>query len=260
MHIGFITDLSEEDFRFAGQTGVSVLEYNENADSVEPFLARTDEIKDRCRRYRIKLDVVGRFGRNYISDDEGTAMREIAATERLMDAAAELGASVFVTGAGHAEQREHTENCRRAVDVLGRFVEAGASRGLRVALYNCHWGNFAFAPPSWNQILSELPELGIKYDPSHAYYDDRDWLSEMREWGGRFYHTHAKGSLKVAGKQFEDPNPGFDEFNWGAFFHMLYHHDYQGDVMIEPHAATWLGRRRHTGLRFSLAYLRQFVL
>lgn len=260
MRIGFITDLSEKDFRFAAQTGVSVLEYNENAADVEPFLARVGELKDRCRRYRIGLSVIGRFGRNYISDDPDLAVREIADTERLMDAAAELGASVFVTGGGHAEQREHRENCRRAVDVLGRFVDAGAERGPKVALYNCRWGNFAFAPPSWNRILTEVPNLGIKYDPSHAFYDHRDWLAEMRDWGSRFYHTHAKGALTIGGERFEDPNPGFDAIDWGAFFAVLYHHDYAGDVMIEPHSDTWLGDRRYPALRFSINHLRQFTL
>ncbi len=260
MRIGFITDLSEEDFRLAGQMGVSALEYNENADDVAAFLSRVDEIKDRCKRYHVGLSVIGRFGRNYISDDADVANREIAATERLMDAAAELGASVFVTGAGHTEQRDHKENCRRAVEVLGRFVAYGEPRGLKVALYNCHWGNFAFAPPSWHQILPELPRLGIKYDPSHPYYDDRDWLAEMRDWGGRFYHTHAKGCMKVGGKEFEDPNPGFDEMNWGTFFAMLYHHHYDGDVMVEPHGGRWVGDLRRVGLRVSINYLRDFVI
>ena len=260
MRIGYITDLTEEDFRFASQIGVSVLEYNENADDVEPFLARVGEIKEWCKRYHVTLPVIGRFGRNYISDDADVARLEIANTERLMDAAADLGASVFVTGAGHAEQRDHIENCRRAVDVLGRFVELGPERGLQVALYNCHWGNFAFAPPSWKQILEELPDLGIKYDPSHSYYDGRDWLAEMRDWGQHFCHTHAKGCLSIGGQQFEDPNPGFDTLNWGAFFSMLYHHNYAGDVMIEPHSGIWTGQHRQAGLRFSTAYLRKFVL
>ncbi len=260
MRIGYITDLTEADLRFAGQMGVPALEYNENGDDVEPFLARVRELKARCQRYRVRLSVIGRFGRNYISDDADLATREIGNTERMIDAAAELGASVFVTGAGHAEQRDHKENCRRAVDVLGRFVDVGAARGLKVALYNCHWGNFAFAPPSWQRILTELPDLGLKFDPSHVYYDGRDWLAEMRDWGGRFYHTHAKGCLSIGGERFEDPNPGFDTLDWRAFFAMLYHHDYAGDVMIEPHSGTWNGERRHAALRFSLKYLRGFVL
>jgi sugar phosphate isomerase/epimerase len=260
MQIGFITNLTEEDFRFARQMGVSALEYNENADDIGPFLARVEELKDRCRRHHVRLNVIGRFGRNYISDDIDLAQHEIMMTERLIDAAADLGASIFVTGGGHAEQRQHKENCRRAVDVLGRFVEAGAARGLKVALYNCHWGNFAFAPCSWKEILPDLPTLGIKFDPSHVFYDGRDWLAEMRDWGSRFYHTHAKGCLEVDGDRLDDPNPGFDQLNWGAFFAMLYHHNYQGDVMIEPHSGTWHGDRLHPGLRFSINYLRQFVL
>jgi sugar phosphate isomerase/epimerase len=260
MRIGFITDLTDEDFRFAQQMGVCTLEYNENGDDVEHFLSQVSRLKGLCRSQRIRLGVIGRFGRNYISHDSDLARGEITHAECLMKAAADLGASVFVTGAGHGEQRDHKENCRRAVDVLGRFVDLGKTLDLKVALYTCPWGNFAFSPSSWRQILPEVPGLGIKYDPSHAYYDGRDWLAEMRDWGGRFSHTHAKGCLRIDGQRLEDPMPGMDQLNWGAFFAMLHHHNYAGDVMIEPHSDTWNGQRRYAGLRFSINYLRQFIV
>ncbi len=260
MRIGFITDLSETDFRFAQQMGIQCLEFDENGEDVESLVGRVPALGEMCKRYHMELSVVGRFGRNYISSDSDIAGAEIAKTERLMRVARELGATVFVTGAGHAEQRDHKENCRRAVEVLNRFVELGRTLGLKVALYNCQWGNFAFAPPSWNQILPEVPGLGLKYDPSHAFYDGRDWLAEMRDWGGHIYHTHAKGCLFVGGQPFEDPMPGLDQLPWGNFFAMLYHHNYGGDVMIEPHAATWNGQRRLAGLRFSINHLRDYIL
>jgi sugar phosphate isomerase/epimerase len=258
MRIGFITDLSEDDFRVANQLGVAVLEYNENNDDIGRFIAQRPRLKDLCKRHHVSLGVIGRFGRNYVSDDPDIVREETTKTERLMAEAAELGASVFVTGAGHGEQRTHLVNCRRAVEVLARFVEVGKGLGLKVALYSSPWANFAFAPPSWNQILSEVPDLGLKYDPSHAYHDGRDWLAEMRDWGGRLYHVHARGCMATDGKALENPMPGLDQLNWGAFFGMLYHHRYRGDVMVESPSATWGGDRRHPGLRFSITYLRQF--
>ncbi len=260
MRIGFVTDLSEDDFRFASQLGVSVLEYLEEREDVGAFTARTGEVQELCRRYRIELGVLGRFGRNTISDDASEASREITDTKELMSAAGDLGVKVFVTGAGPAEQREHRENCRRAADVLGDLVEHGQSVGVKVALHTCHRGNFAFGPPSWQRLLSDVPELGIKFDPAHPYYDGCDWREQMRDWGSRFYHVHAKGVLRIGGERLEDPNPGFDDLPWGTFFALLYHHDYDGDVMIEPHSGTWGGARRYAGLRYSVNYLRQFVL
>ncbi len=51
-----------------------------------------------------------------------------------------------------------------------------------------------------------------------------------------------------------------DQTNWGAVFAILYHHDYQGDVNIEPHSGTWLEERKYPGLLFAKRYLDQFVL
>ena len=258
MRIGFICDLTEQDFKFAADNGFKCVEFN-GADNVE-FTRKAGELAGCVKKYGVDFNMIGLFGRNYISDDAAERKQHLDDAKKTIDFCTQIGSPLFVTGAGHEENRTPDMNCHRAIDVLGQLIEYGKSKGVKVALYNCHWGNFAVAPDSWEIIMPALPELGIKYDPSHAIGDGRDHLVELRDWSPKVYHVHAKGSLSIGGKRFPDPNPGFDEINWGATFAVLYFHNYQGDVNIEQHSGRWLGDLKYPGLLFSKRYLEQFVL
>ena len=258
MRIGFICDLSEHDFAFARQNGFKCVEFN-GADNVD-FTSKARELATYVKDYGVVFNMIGLFGRNYISDDPSERAMHLSDAKKTIDFCEVIGSPLFVTGAGHEEDRPLKENVRRATDHLGELIEYGKPRGVRVALYNCHWGNFAVAPDSWELLMPALPDLGIKYDPSHAIGDNRDFLAELRDWGKKVYHIHAKGSLVIGGKRFPDPMPGMDETNWGAMFAVLYEQDYPGDVNIESHSGEWLGSRRYPGLLFSKRYLEQFII
>ena len=258
MRIGFICDLTEDDFRFASENGFRCVEWN-GSDNID-FLLMAPELARYSREYGVPFNMIGLFGRNYISDDPEERARHLSDAKKTIDFCEAIGSPLFVTGGGHPENRSLAENVSRAADHLGKLIEYGEPRGVRVALYNCHWGNFAVAPDAWDMLMPALPRLGIKYDPSHAIGDGRDYLVELRDWGTRVYHVHAKGSLAIGGKRFPDPMPGMDETNWGAMFAVLYEQNYPGDVNIEPHSGDWVGVRRRAGLLFSKRYLEQFVI
>jgi len=206
------------------------------------------------------LDVCDALEREIASRGLGERAQHLADAKAAVDFCEAIGSPVFVTGGGDEEKRSLQENCGRAIDHLGQLIEYAKPKGIKVALYNCHWTNFAVGPDSWEIIMPALPDLGIKYDPSHAIGDNRDHLVELRDWGQKVYHVHAKGSLSIGGQRFPDPNPGMDQTNWGAVFAVLYHHNYQGDVNIEQHAGRWLGDLKYPGLLFSKRFLDQFVL
>lgn len=260
MRLGFISDLGEQDFTFAQKEGLAVLEHNVNEPEIEGFLAKQGEIKALMAQYGCGLTAVGRFGRERISDDRAVREKEIADDQRLIDFCSALEVPTFVCGAGQGDGLTFLEKCRRATDVFGELADYGERRGVQVAVYNCNWANFAHLPTAWKEILPAVPSLGIKYDPSHTMYDGRDYLLETRDWGHKFYHVHAKGTLIIAGERFEDPPAGMDQTNWGAFLAILYARDYPGDLIIEPHARTWTGSRFYDGIRIAAHHLRPFVL
>lgn len=258
MRIGFVCDLSEDDFSFASDNGFRCIEYWAADDT--SFLAREKELCGYVRDYGVEFNQIALYGRNFISGESDERNRHLSDAKRMIDFCESIGCPLFVTGAGHEEGLSLNESCDRAIDQLGEIINYGKSKGIRTALYTCHWTNFAFAPEAWEIILPALPDLGLKYDPAHAVHDGRDYLAELRDWGHKVYHVHAKGALRIGGKRFNDPLPGMDQIDWGCIFAVLYHHCYAGDINIEPHSKRWLTDLKYPGLLFSKRFLEQFIV
>ncbi len=210
-------------------------------------------------KYGVDFSMIGLFGRDHISDDQAKAQENISDAKTLIDTCEDLGAPYFATGAGESGERTRNENIELAVDSFSDLTDYGRDRGVKVLLYNCHWSNFAFSPECWAKILPQVPDLGLKYDPSHPFYDDRDYLKEIMDWGEHIYHFHAKGGLKIGGQKFEDPPAGIDQADWGSIMAVLYHHHYDGDINIEPHAPIWRHELRYEGILLARRHLKQFM-
>jgi len=257
MRIGFITNLTEEDFRFAAENDFPCVEYN--CANKPDVIERLAELKGLVKKYGVPFSMIGFFGPNYISEDPEEARQHKQGALRLIDFCAELGAPLMTTGGGLLEGKSISEQAKRAIPIMADLVEHGKKRGVKVAAYNCHWTNFIIGPEAWQLVHTQIPDLGIKYDPSHCIYDGRDYLVEARDWGNRFYHVHAKGSLIIGGKRFTDPPAGMDQTNWGALIAVLYHHKFAGDIVIEPHSDPWTSTHRYGGILIARRHLAQFI-
>lgn len=257
MRIGFITDLSEADFKFAADNDFPCVEYN--CANKPDVIERLPELKRLVKKYGVPFSMIGLFGPNYISENSEEARQHKEGALRLIDFCAELGAPLMTTGGGLLESKSAEEQAKRVIPVLSDLVAHGKKRGVKVAVYNCHWTNFIIGPQAWQAVHTQIPDLGIKYDPSHCIYNGNDYLAEARDWGNRFYHVHAKGSLIIGDQRFEDPPAGMDQTNWGALIAVLYHHNFAGDIVIEPHSGTWLGERRQAGILIARRHLAQFI-
>lgn len=248
MRLGFICHLEESDFRFAAEHGFPVLEWNVNGLS-EKLLSREAEVAAWLERYKLSFSAIGNFGRDRMSEDGEVRAVELQSDKAIIDFCARNGIRTFVCAPGPANPKlSFVRNCQNAVEVMGERLAYARSKGVQVALYNCHWGNCTFTPEAWAIVLTALPELGIKYDPSHTFYDGRDYLAEARDWGHRFLHFHAKDVLSIGGQRFEDPPAGMGQVEWGPLMHILHHHNYRGDIILEPHSRTWSGPRYYAGI------------
>jgi len=131
---------------------------------------------------------------------------------------------------------------------------------VKISTYNCDWNNFVDNDMAWTMIHGYLPELGIKFDPSHSRYAGRDYLKEMRDWGDRFYHVHIKGSVIIDGERFDDPPAGLDQTDWKSFMAVLYAKGYDGGLSIEPHSHNWEGELGEKGIDYTVEFLKNLVI
>ena len=109
-------------------------------------------------------------------------------------------------------------------------------------------------------MLGELPELCIKFDASHAYNRNENYLEQLSDWGERVAHVHVKGTVHAGKNAVDDPPAGMDDIQWSSLFAILYARGYNGDLSIEPHSKTWQGELGNAGVLFTRDFIRKFMI
>lgn len=262
MKLGIIADPTVESAKWVADKGLHYLEYcyNGGAD-IDALEARVPALKEALAQYDLHLGALGRWNEKKIGPDGELLEEGVSNTKRLIDIAAALGAPVFNTGVNYVEELTYLDNLNAAVRFFRFAVDYGKKKGVKIAVYNCDWGgNFVRTPDVWRIVLEAVPELGIKYDPSHCInVHHGDYLSEIREYAHKIYHFHVKGTLNIDGEHVDDPPAGLDEVNWRAVFGLLYAKGYDGMLSIEPHSSTWEGDMGDWGVDFTIDYISKLL-
>lgn len=250
----------EARFQLAKRNNLDFIEFCVDvSQDLDGFCGGLGEVKALCEQYGIPVRALGRWGADKISADGKIIEQELQNSYRLIDAAKELGCTVFNTGVNYVDGISYYSNIGASVDFLQKLVDYGRSKGVRIATFNCRWNNYVCDDERYRLIHGHIPELGIKFDPSHSIYAGEDYLEVMKTWGARFYHVHIKGSLYIGGERVDDPPAGMDGTNWGALMSMLYYHKYDGTLSIEPHSATWQGELGEKGVAYTTSVMRSLM-
>ncbi len=261
MKLGIINGWSEDDFRYVKSKGLSCVEYcvNHKYDSDE-FLKGAPKIRELSEKYGVAVGSIGRWGMDRL-DENGNVMSEsLQHDKNLIDAASMLGCPVYNCGINRAENIPLFKNYEIAIEYFNGLIEYAKGKNVKIAVYNCDWSNFVCTPEQWEVVLGALPLLGIKYDTSHCINRGDDYLKEMRDWGGRIYHFHLKGTMYVDGSHYDDPPAGLDQTAWGPVFNLLYTKGYNGMVSIEPHSGKWKGALGQWGIDFTIGFIRPYIM
>ncbi len=259
MRIGFIARPVEDDFEFAALKEVPCLEFHFSSDL--SALRRSAEIRGWKQKYETDISTVALFGRNYLAADEAERREHFAALRQVTDFAKAVGSPLVTTGGGLNPTHSREQSCERAAELFAEPIRYAESLGLKFAFYNCPWANFITGPEAWEPLLGQaFPTAGIKFDPSHPLHTGQDWSRQLADWGHRVYHAHAKDTLFIDGKPFEDVPAGLGEIPWGRFFALLYHHRYRGDINVEINGRTWSeGQMHYSGILLARHHLQQFI-
>ncbi len=261
MKLGIIGYWSEESFKYVHDLGLHYIEfcYNDGNDTKE-LLKLVPDIKAWSEKYDVKVASIGRWGANKFNEDGSEVESEVQSSYDLIDVCAELGCPVYNTGVNYLKEKTFFENCDNAVAHLSKVASYGAEKGVKVALYNCNWSNFVREPNAWNAVLSRVSNLGIKFDPSHCINSGSGkYLEEINNWADKIYHFHIKGTININGDHVDDPPAGLDMVDWRQVMGLLYAHNYDGMLSIEPHSHTWNGDLGEWGIKLTIDYISKMI-
>lgn len=300
MKLGIIMPPEAASLKRAKDLGLEFVEFDCNPEDffglpVKELAARQEAIKEASQRTGVEVGAVGRWASRILDKNGDVIPQEWENVLAVMDFGQYLGAKHYLCSVAYVEELSYYKNITAAIKVLNQMVAAAAERGMQCSIVNCMMGgNYIRTPEQWKLVLSEVPGLGIKYDPSHSFVHggaQGAYLDEALEWGSRIQYVHVKGVIQRGPSEeptmwairdlaaahpelkgifqpyFEKPNTvydnppaGIDVINWRAFFAILYKYGYDGYLAIEPHSATWRGDKGEKGLKYTIKYIRDLMI
>ncbi|MGI6337163.1 MAG: sugar phosphate isomerase/epimerase family protein [Eubacteriales bacterium] len=262
MKLGIIRNQKDaQAFTYAKEHGLSFVELCLNFEpDTQQFIAQVPTLKKRSEEAGIPLASIGRWNASPLDEQGKVKPHLLEEAKRTMDGAAALKCPVYVCGVNYVEGLSLYRNYSAAIDFFGQMLDYARPLGLKVAVYNCDWNNWIHGAREWEVVLGELPELGIKFDASHAIAGGRDYLGEMRDWAGRFYHVHVKGYVQINGKYVDASPAGLDGIDWHTVMAILYANGYDAGLSIEPHSSVWQGDLGERGIAYTIRYMKKLIV
>ena len=300
MKLGIIMPPKPESFQQAKDLGLEFVEFDCNPTSffgvpVSELDAAKEELKAASESTGVEVGAVGRWASPVLGPDGEPDPDEWAQVKAVIDFGAYLGAKHYLCSVNYVKELSYYKNITAAIKILNEIVSYAKERGMETAIVNCMMGgNYIRTPEQWKLVLSEVPGLGIKYDPSHSFVhggQNGAYLEEGLEWGAHFKYCHVKGVIQRGDSQepehwairdfamahpelkdellsqafgpdnsYDNPPAGIDVINWRAFFAILYKYGYDGYLAIEPHSATWRGDKGEKGVKYTIKYIRDLMI
>lgn len=301
MKLGIISPIEPESFDHAKELGLDFVEFDCNPPGyfgkpLEELNAIKADLKAASERTGIEVGAVGRWASRILDEKGQVIPEEWEAVKGVIDFGAYLGAKYYLCSCAYVKEISYYQNITCAIKVLNDIVAYAKEKGMECAIVNCIMGdNFIRTPEQWKLVLSEVPGLGIKYDPSHSFVhggQNGAYLEEGLEWGAHFKYCHIKGVIQRGNSQepemwakralvekfpqlkeefgaavshmdnnwYDNPPAGIDVINWRAFFAILYKYGYDGYLAIEPHSPTWRGEKGEKGVKYTIKYIRDLML
>lgn len=114
-------------------------------------------------------------------------------------------------------------------------------KGIKLACYLGHGGNFVHSREILDKLLKEVPEFNIKLDPVGIMRNMKDDPYEiMKRYANRIAHFHAKDIFRYGDDGWEiEPIVGMGQLKWNVMLGMLWNVGYDGYIIIEPHGDVW---------------------
>jgi len=259
MRVGFMTTHDPERIAFARSNGFGCVELIVRPDT--PYLPGHDGWQDRAAgvkadfdRAGLRLSCLAGFYVNHMDADPQAAAAHAEQTRRVMLLAEHLGVRTVAGFSGRVMGEELEASIPRFKAIWSEHARFAADHGLRIAFEHCPMGRFhspfggincICTPDMWDRCFDAVASdaLGLEWDPSHLVCMLIDPVANLKRYGGKVFHVHAKDARlnrDVAERHglyhvgaTEHCFPGLGDTNWGLVVKELRRAGYDGDLNIE---------------------------
>jgi sugar phosphate isomerase/epimerase len=291
MRIGFMTQHDPERIGFAKKNGFGCVELIVRQQT--DYLAGRDGWQDKAAAVRADFDAAGLrisciagFYLNHMDADPQVAAAHARQVRDTILLAEHLRVPVVAGFAGRVMGEDLEASVTRFKQIWSEHAKFAADRGIKIAFEHCPMGKFnspfggincICTPDMWDRCFDAVSSdaLGLEWDPSHLVCMVIDPIENVKRYGRRIFHVHAKDAkvnrdvVERFGMYYpgatEHCFPGLGDTDWGQAIKELRRAGYAGDLNIEGwHDAVYRNHENgpqleDTGLLLAKRHLEQFV-
>lgn len=210
---------------------------------------------------KVELCAIGLFRINYL--DPKPEVREFnhKMLQQVIEYAVSVGCPLVYTDTGELEPGNTERNLEEFKCVFPTMQELAKEKGIQLAIYVGHPGNFINSKRILGWIYKQMPQVRLKLDPVGIIRNLKaDPYEVIKDYGDRIIHFHIKDMLRMNGFEIDLP-VGMGDLRWNKIMSLLYYHNYQGYLSIEPHEPMWSKEeKRAEHIILSKKHIEQFLL
>ena len=290
MRIGFMMAHDKERMEFAQQSGFRSAELRVSAK--DPFFpgqpdweAKAAEMKADFDAHGLRISCLAAFYVNHFDPKVAEDAKKLVRAS--IQLAAHIGTPAVAGFAGELTGQPLEASLPKFKEVWSEHAKFAEDHGVKIAFENCPMGwyhmppngnNCMCTPLMWEAGFSDVGSdaLGLEWDPSHLIGLLIDPVQNLRIFGKRVHHVHAKDAHIhrdllarngiFAPETCEHCFVGLGDTDWGLVVKELLRQGYDNDLNIEGwHDRVFRGtdpgsKNEDVGLVMSLKHLSQFVV
>lgn len=242
--------------------------------------AKAEEVAAYFKSRDIRISCLGTFYYNNMQPDLLEYGKERVRNSIIL--AEKMGVPAISGFSGRIVDKSLEESLPVFKEIWGEHAKFAEDHNVKIAFENCPMGqnsvpaygcNMMSTPALWEMAFDAVPSdaLGLEWDPSHLIGMHIDPIENLRKFGKKVHHVHAKDAhinwdiVRKYG-MWHSPSvehcfPGLGDTNWGLAIKELIRQGYTSDLNIEGwHDGVFGGSREDEGLIISLKHLEQWVV
>ena len=290
MRIGFMMGYDRERMDFARKCGFKSAELqvapgNGYFPGDPDWEQKADEVRAAFKEADVRISCLAGFYMNHMDPDgEADAKKQVRGTILLAE---RLGVPAAAGFAGRLRDERLEDSLPKFKEIWGEHARFAEDHGVKIAFEHCPMGRFGTpsgginlmcTPDIWEKAFNEVPSpaLGLEWDPSHLIGLFIDPVANLRRFGSKAYHVHAKDAhvnrdlLEEYGiwhpGVVEHCHVGLGDTAWNLCVKELLRQGYTNDLNLEGwHDEVYRDhkdgpQREDEGLLIALRHLEQYVV